>query len=68
LRQGDFAQIPFISGNNKDEGTGFIPTAISSEQQIEQVISLSEPTPPDNATINQVLSLYPNEAALGSYV
>ncbi|WWC68137.1 uncharacterized protein I206_102060 [Kwoniella pini CBS 10737] len=66
LSQGKFAKIPFISGNNKDEGTAFVPSFIDSTALGIQLINILEPVDPDNTTISQLFTLYPDIASLGS--
>jgi carboxylesterase type B len=66
LANGQFAQKPYISGNVKDEGTTFVPTAVSSEAQLGLFVNVLEPIAPDNATLAQLLQLYPNEPTVGS--
>ncbi|XAO27820.1 hypothetical protein I312_106683 [Cryptococcus bacillisporus CA1280] len=66
LSQGQFANKPFITGNNKDEGTGFIPTSINSTLYGLNIIDLAEPIDPSNETLAQLIALYPNDPSLGS--
>jgi hypothetical protein len=66
LANGQFAQKPYISGNVKDEGTTFVPTAVSSEAQLGLFVNVLEPIAPDNATLAQLLQLYPNDPTVGS--
>ncbi|WVR04784.1 hypothetical protein IAU60_001796 [Kwoniella sp. DSM 27419] len=66
LSQGKFAKIPFITGNNKDEGTGFIPSYVNTTAIAVIALGLIEPEAIDNATIAQLFSLYPEDPAFGS--
>ncbi|WRT64599.1 uncharacterized protein IL334_001532 [Kwoniella shivajii] len=66
LSQGKFAKIPFISGNNKDEGTVFVPSFVNSTALGLRELAIVEPVDPSNTTIAQVLALYPDVPALGS--
>lgn len=71
LTRGNFAQLPFISGTNLDEGTIFIPTTINSEAQLHTFIvtnyspPIVQPSVLETAT-DRLLNLYPDIAALGS--
>ncbi|OCF45772.1 hypothetical protein I317_00260 [Kwoniella heveanensis CBS 569] len=66
LSQGKFAKIPFISGNNKDEGTAFVPTYVNSTQLALALIDLYEPNALGNETLLQLVQLYPNDPSAGS--
>ncbi|WVQ98239.1 hypothetical protein IAU59_005362 [Kwoniella sp. CBS 9459] len=66
LSQGRIAKIPFISGNNKDEGTGFVPEFVNSTEVALTLISLLEAGVPSNETLLQIAQLYPNDPSLGS--
>lgn len=67
LEQGKFAKIPFISGNNKDEGTAFVPTFVNTTQiPITMLINLLYPTPLSTNVSSAVLKAYPNVPALGA--
>ncbi|KIR80323.1 hypothetical protein I306_02664 [Cryptococcus gattii EJB2] len=66
LSQGQFANKPFITGNNKDEGTGFIPTSINGTLYGLNIIDLAEPIDPSNETLAELIALYPNDPSLGS--
>ncbi|OCF30387.1 hypothetical protein I316_07955 [Kwoniella heveanensis BCC8398] len=65
LEAGRFAKIPFITGNVKDEGTGFIPTDIIGDSVL-LVLAAIEPIDPNQAALAQVVQQYPNIPALGS--
>ncbi|ESK83760.1 extracellular triacylglycerol lipase precursor [Moniliophthora roreri MCA 2997] len=71
--KGQFSKIPFISGNNLDEGTLFAPTTTSSSDTIRNDIISNYTTNSDGsgnaelqAAADQVLQLYPDVPALGS--
>ncbi|WVQ79888.1 hypothetical protein IAT38_001988 [Cryptococcus sp. DSM 104549] len=66
LLDGKFAKIPFITGNNKDEGTLFTPTTVNSTLYGLGLIDLMEPVDPSNDTLKQVVALYPDDPSLGS--
>ncbi|WWD21657.1 hypothetical protein CI109_106143 [Kwoniella shandongensis] len=66
LSQGKFARIPFISGNNKDEGTSFVPQFVNSTAAALAVVNLFEPRDPSNETLAQLFALYPPVASAGS--
>ncbi|ORY24002.1 Alpha/Beta hydrolase protein [Naematelia encephala] len=66
LHQGKFAKIPFISGNNKDEGTGFTPSTTNSTAYVVEYLELLEPNGVTNQTLAEVLALYPDVPSLGS--
>ncbi|KAF9531109.1 esterase 1 [Crepidotus variabilis] len=71
LASGNFAQIPFISGTNLDEGTLFTPTTVQfNEAAIRQLFVTIIPPQVDaatfNATFDKLLQLYPANDALGS--
>ncbi|KAJ7448264.1 esterase 1 [Mycena galericulata] len=76
LKRGQFARLPFIMGNNLDEGTLFVDgtilfvntTAGVKESYINQY---SPPVPPETmetleAAVDTLLKLYPDIPALGS--
>lgn len=66
LAQGKFARIPYISGNNKDEGTVFTPTFINSTQLVTLAINLGQPRPPNSSIVSEALEFYPDDPSLGS--
>ncbi|KAK8847567.1 hypothetical protein IAR55_005426 [Kwoniella newhampshirensis] len=66
LSQGRFARIPFISGNNKDEGTFVVPTFVNSTTLGFALVDLVEPNDPSNTTLLQIAALYSDVPALGS--
>ncbi|WVO25233.1 uncharacterized protein IAS62_006623 [Cryptococcus decagattii] len=66
LSQGQFANKPFITGNNKDEGTRFVPPWINGTKFGLDLIKLAEPVDPSNETLAQLITMYPNDPSLGS--
>jgi carboxylesterase type B len=70
FKRGQFARLPFISGTNQDEGTLFTPTTINSTEEINQdTVALSSPsvsTTMLEASVLELLKLYPNDPSLGS--
>ncbi|KAJ6605909.1 extracellular triacylglycerol lipase precursor [Mycena sp. CBHHK59/15] len=68
--RGQFAKLPFISGTNKDEGTIFTPTTINStDELVERLTTMFTPAVSEadlNASIAELLVLYPDDPALGS--
>nr|ODN89252.1 hypothetical protein L204_06189 [Cryptococcus depauperatus CBS 7855] len=66
LSEGKFANKPFITGTNKDEGTLFIPTKITDEESAVKYLALNEPAPLSNKTLARLFSLYPNDTVSGS--
>ncbi|WWC86721.1 uncharacterized protein L201_001599 [Kwoniella dendrophila CBS 6074] len=66
LSQGKFAKIPFISGNNKDEGTAFIPSFVNSTAIALQLVDILEPVDPSNSTLAELFTVYPSDPSLGS--
>ncbi|TYJ55470.1 hypothetical protein B9479_003860 [Cryptococcus floricola] len=66
IEQGKVANKPFITGNNKDEGTLFIPSTISGTTAGLQLLNLLEPTGLSNETFAEILRYYPNDTTLGS--
>ncbi|KAJ7239771.1 esterase 1 [Mycena haematopus] len=70
FKRGEFAKLPFIAGTNLDEATIFISPSINSSQQTKDfLLSLTAPgilTPALNASIDNLLRLYPDIPALGS--
>ncbi|KAF5325380.1 hypothetical protein D9619_009952 [Psilocybe cf. subviscida] len=72
LSSGRFSRMPFIAGTNLDEGTVFVnPESDLSENAIRNTL-ITRYSPPLvssaalNATVNQLLKLYPDVLALGS--
>ncbi|KIR31783.1 hypothetical protein I352_05778 [Cryptococcus deuterogattii MMRL2647] len=66
LSQGQFANKPFITGNNKDEGTRFVPIWINGTSFGLDLINLAEPVDPSNETLAQLIIMYPDDPSLGS--
>ncbi|TYJ58286.1 hypothetical protein B9479_000829 [Cryptococcus floricola] len=66
ISDGKVANIPFIQGNNKDEGTSFAPTTLDGPESGRNLIRLIEPVPPSNATLDSLLDLYPADPTVGS--
>ncbi|KIY31433.1 carboxylesterase [Cryptococcus gattii E566] len=66
LSQGQFANKPFITGNNKDEGTRFVPIWINGTIFGLDLINLAEPVDPSNVTLAELITVYPNDPSLGS--
>ena len=63
LKQGAFARIPFISGNNQDEGTFFFApntTEGSETYGTEALQALESLKPLDNATLQGLYEVYPD--------
>ncbi|RPD53636.1 extracellular triacylglycerol lipase precursor [Lentinus tigrinus ALCF2SS1-7] len=72
LAAGKFSKIPFIAGTNLDEGTDFTPTAISTDEQVIEFITVDDqpfttnPPAKFQQDVATLLQLYPDNAALGS--
>ena len=69
LEQGAFARIPFISGNNEDEGTFFFApnTTNATEDYVTAAIQALESLKPlDNSTLQGLLAVYPDVAPAGA--
>ncbi|KAJ7507021.1 esterase 1 [Mycena galericulata] len=76
LKRGQFARLPFIMGNNLDEGTLFLDGTIlfvntTAEVKENYVNEYSPPVPPEtmetlDAAVDTLLKLYPDIPALGS--
>ncbi|OWZ67867.1 hypothetical protein AYX15_01223 [Cryptococcus neoformans] len=66
ISQGHMAHKPFITGNNKDEGTRFVPPTINSTLYGLGIITLGEPVDPTKMALNELVSLYPDVTSLGS--
>ncbi|KAG9033685.1 hypothetical protein FRB95_014474 [Tulasnella sp. JGI-2019a] len=60
LASGKFAKIPFISGNNVDEGTLFVPTIINSTAEYHELINQLYPV--NQTVLNKLQSFYPTLA------
>ncbi|KAH9895077.1 esterase 1 [Cubamyces lactineus] len=73
LAEGKFSRIPLITGANLDDGTFFTPTIVTTPDQIAEVLALlalpfasGAPPAPFTAAVSEILSLYPDDPALGS--
>lgn len=68
LEEGKFAHIPYISGNVKDEGTIFVPTALPDNETIAAVsFATLQPGGLSRETLLQLFGqVYPNVPAQGS--
>ncbi|KAK1927549.1 Carboxylesterase [Papiliotrema laurentii] len=68
LAEGKFARIPYISGNNRDEGTGFVPATLPDNPTlIALAFSTLEPRNLQPDVLSELFtSVYPNVPALGS--
>ncbi|KAI0824007.1 esterase 1 [Trametes gibbosa] len=71
LAAGQFSRLPFISGSNLDEGTQFVSTSISSDDQLTQFLDtfitpLGPTSSAEQAQISGLLQLYPDDPAQGS--
>ncbi|KZL82515.1 carboxylesterase family protein [Colletotrichum incanum] len=63
LRQGKFASIPLLLGNNFDEGTGYAKQGINTTEQFEAWLASSLLV--DTAQIAAISGLYPDNPAVG---
>ncbi|KAL1742655.1 Alpha/Beta hydrolase protein [Schizophyllum fasciatum] len=70
---GGYTQVPSISGTHLDDGTQFAPAAIKNETLVRLLLKTLLSPPVDGhtdaelqATIDQILDLYPDDPALGS--
>ncbi|WVQ79887.1 hypothetical protein IAT38_001987 [Cryptococcus sp. DSM 104549] len=59
IAEGKFAKKPFITGNNKDEGTAFVPAIVNTTLFGLGFVDIVEPNKPSNETLLQVVGLYP---------
>lgn len=67
LEEGKFARIPFISGNNVDEGTLFVPTYLNTTQiPVSTLLDFLYPSPLNASIADEVTEAYPNVPALGA--
>ncbi|KAJ7227812.1 esterase 1 [Mycena haematopus] len=70
MAEGHFSRIPFISGTNLDEGTLFVDPSLTTTDDLHFYIASQLPGISDpaqmNATIEQMMKLYPDDPALGS--
>lgn len=65
LAAGQSANVPFITGNNKDEGTLFVDWFVQYTDGIIAMVDKLYPTPP-TSIYDKVLAAYPADPALGS--
>lgn len=65
LNEGKFAKMPYISGNNRDEGTSFVPAIINSTTMLYLYIQLLYPQPVSMNLTDKILAAYPDDPALG---
>lgn len=70
LQQGDFAQVPIITGNNLDEGTIFVPhqftTPTQFERWVREVYFQSSNVTAQDMAYEVISASYPDVPALGS--
>jgi carboxylesterase type B len=66
LNEGKLANIPFMAGNNKDEGTLFVDWFIQSQDDIPRVVNSLMPKPIDDKHWASLFQRYPNDPTLGS--
>ncbi|KAL6415627.1 Carboxylesterase, type B [Ilyonectria robusta] len=60
LSTGNFVKVPYLAGDNSDEGTAFSPFGVNSDSQLFDVLSQFGL---DNATVSELMALYPNNPA-----
>ncbi|KAL7419296.1 hypothetical protein Q5752_006133 [Cryptotrichosporon argae] len=64
---GAYAKLPFITGNNLDEGTLFISTATNSTEFIAAYMETVDFSPSFNLSVLEtLLAAYPNDPTIGS--
>ncbi|KAI0737108.1 extracellular triacylglycerol lipase precursor [Daedaleopsis nitida] len=68
---GKFSKIPFIAGTVLDEGTRFTPQSISTDDQVKEFLTgfdqpFTTPSQSFENDLTQLLTLYPDNPALGS--
>ncbi|KAI0345568.1 carotenoid ester lipase precursor [Trametopsis cervina] len=68
VTKGVIANVPFVSGNNDDEGTLFTLslTNITTEAQFSAYIKSEYLSTASTSSVNQVLQLYPQSISAGS--
>ncbi|KAL1946074.1 hypothetical protein VTO73DRAFT_15201 [Trametes versicolor] len=71
LASGQFSRLPFISGSNLDEGTQFVSTSLSSDDQLTQffdnfVNPAGGASAAQQTQIEALIQLYPDDPAQGS--
>ncbi|KAL2837004.1 cholinesterase [Aspergillus pseudoustus] len=62
LKEGKFAKVALLAGNNADEGTAYAKQGISTDAQFEAWLATQGFT---SEQIQSVLELYPNDPTLG---
>lgn len=60
LSTGNFVKVPYLAGDNSDEGTAFSPFGVNSDSQLFDVLSQFGL---DKATVSELMALYPNNPA-----
>ncbi|KAJ4490839.1 extracellular triacylglycerol lipase precursor [Lentinula aciculospora] len=67
LANGPIVNLPFISGQNKDEGTHFVDPTVNYTTTLVGLVLQEQFSPPilPQTTINEMLELYPDILALG---
>ncbi|KAK6217005.1 carboxylesterase [Colletotrichum tabaci] len=63
LRQGKFAPVPLLLGNNFDEGTGYARQGVNTTEQFEAWVASSLQV--DAAQVAAISRLYPDDPAVG---
>ena len=58
LQDGDFVKVPYIMGDNSDEGTDFIPLGINTDGDFTSFFTTFGI---DNTTLSDLARLYPND-------
>lgn len=58
MENGAFVKVPYILGENADDGTDFVPFGLNTEKQIEKFYT---GWGFDNQTVDKLLELYPND-------
>lgn len=64
LRNGHFVKVPYLLGTNFDEGTSFGTQGLNTTADFINE-TLSQTPGMDNATLNTILKLYPDDPDLG---
>ncbi|KAL1413334.1 hypothetical protein Q8F55_001093 [Vanrija albida] len=65
LRAGNMANIPFITGTNRDDGTLFVDSGVQTQAEIPGMIDKLYPRPLGARLWDTIFSAYPNNASLG---
>lgn len=58
LSDGSFVKVPYILGDNSDDGTDFTPQGINTDDDFR---TFYQGYGIDNATLSEILELYPND-------